>query len=176
MNNPPAPKIEKKGNLYIARHGRTIANAEKRFQTEDDVLDEQGRRDAETLKEQFKSVSLDYIVTGNLVRHIQTGEPISREKGITPIRINELREFDTGTLKCTVYPEGHYLYDFLFSEAGKRGVETLESAAERADYIKNLFLSEKYRCSNTLAITSSTIGIFIGLALEGIDWKRSDIH
>jgi alpha-ribazole phosphatase len=63
--------------LYIARHGRTVANAEGRLQGRIDLpLDDVGRRQAECLARTLAGA--DLVLSSPLMRAIQTAEALGK--------------------------------------------------------------------------------------------------
>jgi broad specificity phosphatase PhoE len=63
--------------VYLARHGQTAWNAEKRLQGAKDIpLNETGRRQAQELAARLEGIPLDRIYTSALSRSRQTAEPL----------------------------------------------------------------------------------------------------
>lgn len=83
-------------HLYLARHGQTDWNAERRLQGGTDIpLNETGRQQARALAEKMKSFPIAQIYCSDLLRSRETAEIISG--GAIPIgRIPELNEQSMG--------------------------------------------------------------------------------
>lgn len=82
--------------LYLARHGQTAVNAQRRCQGSsiNGPLNDLGMRQAQALADALKDVPLDAVVTSGLQRAIQTGEIVQQHhpqlKITTDSRINEI--------------------------------------------------------------------------------------
>src|SRR5262245_47401752 len=62
-------------NLYIARHGQTDWNAERKLQGQTDTqLNANGRAQAERLAERLRGVQLDQVYSSTLARSRETAE------------------------------------------------------------------------------------------------------
>lgn len=74
-------------NLYFARHGETIWNAESRVCGLTDLeLTERGREQAEHLAEEVDGCAIDLILSSPLKRAYETAEIVAQRHGI-PIQI-----------------------------------------------------------------------------------------
>ncbi|MBN2556933.1 MAG: histidine phosphatase family protein [Anaerolineales bacterium] len=95
------------GIIYLARHGETIWNAERRIQGRQDVwLNERGFQQRKDLFGFLKNEPLSRIYTSALRRTIHTGEPLSDELGCPLIPMADLNELGFGVM------EGVYLDSF----------------------------------------------------------------
>ena len=106
------------GYIYLSRHGQTDWNVEGRIQGQTDTnLTEVGRTQAIELRNYFKEIPLDTVVTSDLVRAQETGKVVAESKGLS-IQISELlRERHYGNL------EGRLISDF---EAFFRSPDTID--------------------------------------------------
>jgi broad specificity phosphatase PhoE len=113
----PAPAVLR---IYLARHGQTAWNAEKRLQGAQDVpLNETGRRQAQELATRLDGIPLDRIYTSALSRCRQTAEPL---QGRAPVEaLPGLNEQSIGAFEGVRY-DG--------TEAGRYAEFQRRSAAE----------------------------------------------
>ncbi|MGR3764264.1 histidine phosphatase family protein [Rossellomorea sp. NS-SX7] len=80
--------------LYVVRHGQTDQNKEGRLQGRNGLpLNEEGCKQAESLREQFKEITFDYVFSSPQDRAIQTAKLIT---GMQPIIDPRLDVFDLG--------------------------------------------------------------------------------
>src|SRR5881227_154431 len=92
--------------LYLVRHGQTSWNVEQRAQGHTDIpLDEEGLRQADMLGHSFASASVDRVLTSDLIRSVQTAEPIANYSG-APMHIDRrLRERSFGSWEGLPFDE-----------------------------------------------------------------------
>ena len=84
--------------ILLARHGETDWNAVGRWQGHTDrSLTELGRRQAAELAERLADVELDAVYSSDLLRAIETAEPVAKRLGLPLQTLPELREVDVGT-------------------------------------------------------------------------------
>jgi len=84
--------------ILLARHGETDWNAVGRWQGHTDrPLTEQGRRQAAALAERLANVEIDAVYSSDLLRAVETAEPVARRLGLPLQTLPELREVDVGT-------------------------------------------------------------------------------
>ena len=84
--------------ILLARHGETDWNAVGRWQGHTDrSLTELGRRQAAELAERLADVELDAVYSSDLLRAIETAEPVANRLGLPLRTLPELREVDVGT-------------------------------------------------------------------------------
>ena len=90
--------------IYIVRHGQTNWNIEGRYGGRIDTpLNEEGIAQAKKLKEKFKNIKLDVVITSPLIRTIQTANEITNKEKITDERIIERSNGDLeGKLKSEI--------------------------------------------------------------------------
>ena len=83
--------------LYIMRHGKTDWNVRHKLQGRTDIpLNEEGRRMAETAREEYRAVPLDECWSSPLVRARETAEIVLRGRGIPIYTDDRLREMSFG--------------------------------------------------------------------------------
>jgi broad specificity phosphatase PhoE len=84
-------------SLLLIRHGQTTWNAERRLQGQQDApLSPQGLSQAEAVAKRLASVSLDAIVTSDLMRACHTAETINRFHCLPLFGRSDLREVNLG--------------------------------------------------------------------------------
>jgi probable phosphoglycerate mutase len=98
--------LENKTTIYLARHGQTLWNLEKRYQgSGDSPLTALGIKQAELLSEYLKDISFDFIFSSPAGRALQTAEILKGKRAIDIITIGGFAEIDVGPW------EGKYYYD-----------------------------------------------------------------
>jgi phosphoserine phosphatase len=84
--------------VYLARHGESDWNVERRWQGHTDrPLTDRGREQAERLAERLGDVELDAIYASDLRRAWETAEAVARPRGLEVVRVPELREVHVGS-------------------------------------------------------------------------------
>lgn len=120
--------------IYLARHGQTDWNNEKRFQGHRDIpMNETGTRQMEELAARINEIgiSFDRIISSPLERARKSAEIISEKTGYTgTIVIDEdFIERDCGILEGTVWTPG---LDFDDEKYGFESIPELLNRARRA--------------------------------------------
>jgi broad specificity phosphatase PhoE len=89
--------------VYLARHGESDWNVERRWQGHADrPLTERGREQAELLAERLADVKLDAVYASDLRRAWETAQAVAATRGLEVVRLPELREVDVGSWSgCT---------------------------------------------------------------------------
>ncbi|MDR1704023.1 MAG: histidine phosphatase family protein [Clostridiales bacterium] len=97
--------------LYVARHGESEYNVQKRFSGSIDIpLNERGFAQAGELAEKLKEVKLDVIVSSSLLRARQTADTINKYHNL-PINIRkEFVERNFGVFEGLTWDEGRERY------------------------------------------------------------------
>jgi phosphoserine phosphatase len=84
--------------VYLARHGESDWNVERRWQGHADrPLTERGRAQAEALAEKLAGVHLDAVYASDLRRAWETAQVVAAPRGLEVVRLPELREVDVGS-------------------------------------------------------------------------------
>lgn len=84
--------------ILLARHGETDWNAVGRWQGHTDrSLTERGRRQAAELADRLANVEIDAVYSSDLLRAVETAEPVAKRLGLPLQTLPELREVDVGT-------------------------------------------------------------------------------
>lgn len=126
--------------LVVIRHGRTVWNAEGRWQGQTDVpLDDTGRAQAAEMAAEIVSrYSPSALFCSDLVRAVETADFIARETGLAAVPDPALREIFTGDWEGRLateiearWPEDYrrWIAGADFVRAG--GAETRGQVAER---------------------------------------------
>jgi broad specificity phosphatase PhoE len=83
--------------LYLARHGQSVSNADRRFQGAQDVpLSELGRRQAVALSAALRGRRLAHVYSSPLERARRTAEIVVAELGVALTMVDDLRELSLG--------------------------------------------------------------------------------
>ena len=129
-------KVDKR-KIVIIRHGETALNVDDRIRAWSDVpLDPKGIEQAENLGKQLKDSGVDFLVSSDLTRTLQTSACISRESGIPIIATDMcLRPWNVG--KYTAQP-AEKVHATLMEYAIEKPEEQIPDGES--------FDSFKYRC------------------------------
>jgi phosphoserine phosphatase len=116
--------------VYLARHGESDWNVERRWQGHTDrPLTDRGREQAERLAERLGDVELDAIYASDLRRAWETAEAVARPRGLEVVRVPELREVHVGSWSGLTRDECAQRFPDAFArwQAGGSGWEDGES-------------------------------------------------
>jgi len=156
-------------NLYLVRHGQSVANFEKRHSGWTQLpLTEQGHADARRAGELLKDIPFDRIYSSDLTRTIQTAK--SAIPGCEPIQLALIRERNVGSLMERYVEDCRAEYGELYVDSlARRDFSPFggESAAEvRARAEKFLKMLEADPAENIVAFThGGLMGHLLELAL-----------
>src|SRR5271168_3510308 len=93
-------------NVYLARHGQTAYNLERRFQGQLPVpLDDTGRRQAVELAERAAAHGFAALWSSPLLRARETTEVVARRLGLEPTEDARLMETDAGDWTDRLFTE-----------------------------------------------------------------------
>jgi broad specificity phosphatase PhoE len=124
--------------LYLARHGESDWNVERRWQGHTDrPLTDRGRDQAGRLAERLADIELDAIYASDLRRAWETAEAVARPRGLEVVRVPELREVHVGSWSGLTRDECAERFPEAFArwQAGGSGWddgESYEAMGERA--------------------------------------------
>jgi len=124
--------------VYLARHGESDWNVERRWQGHADrPLTDRGREQAETLAARLADVELDAIYSSDLRRAWETAEAVARTQGLEVVRLPELREVHVGSWRGLTRDECEARFPEAFERwrAGGSGWEDGESYEEMGERI-----------------------------------------
>ena len=120
--------------LYIMRHGKTDWNARYKLQGRTDIpLNEDGRKMAETAREQYKGVHFDICYCSPLVRARETAAIFLEGSGVPVVYDDRLKEMCFGIYEgCeNVFSKPDLpIYTFFKDPANYKGVEGGETFEE----------------------------------------------
>jgi len=123
--------------IFLARHGESDWNVEKRFQGHSDrPLTERGRKQAHALADLVASEKIDAVYTSPLSRAQETAEIVAARAELEPVALPELREVDTGSWSGLSRADVEARFPEGFSRwrsggSGWEDGETYEQMAER---------------------------------------------
>jgi broad specificity phosphatase PhoE len=84
--------------VYLARHGESDWNVERRWQGHADrPLTDRGREQARLLAERLADVKLEAVYASDLRRAWETAEAVAATRGLGVVKLHELREVDVGS-------------------------------------------------------------------------------
>ena len=150
--------------IYVVRHGETNYNVEGRYGGRIDTsLNENGIMQARKLKEIFKDIKFDVVITSPLMRVIETANEITDIEKTTDERIIERSNGELeGKLKSEIKE------DIDFNDPNKKRYN-IESIVDFRKRIYNFLdeIKEKYKGKNVLVVTYAGVGIYIRTYFEG---------
>jgi broad specificity phosphatase PhoE len=116
--------------VYLARHGESDWNVERRWQGHADrPLTERGREQARELAARLADVDLDAVYASDLRRAWETAEAVAAFRGLEVVRLPELREVDVGSWSGSTRDECAERFPVAFArwQAGGSGWDDGES-------------------------------------------------
>ena len=136
--------------IYLARHGQTDWNRERKIQHEGVPLNEQGRKEAEMCGQALASFKIDGIVSSDILRAQETAEIINGFLSV-PVRFDvRLREAHWGDLRGRLMDEvSDEEWKTLYYHPHKIHADSLDDAYV---WIKSFF-DEIDATQNTLVVT-----------------------
>jgi len=132
--------------IYIARHGQTDWNLERRLQGQLDVpLNETGRNEARQCARQLASVKIDKIISSDLARAKETADIINGSLSLPVNYDSRLRELNCGDLQGNIIKEvpwNTFIHDpnHFHSESLIDFYARLKSFFDEIDIIKNTLI------------------------------------
>jgi broad specificity phosphatase PhoE len=92
--------------LFLTRHGQSAGNAEGRFGGHGPTpLSELGERQAKLTAERLAKEGITAIYSSDLLRAVQTAEPLSKLTGLPVIHSSAFRERNVGVLEGLTFDE-----------------------------------------------------------------------
>ena len=148
--------------LYLARHGETVDNANQIMQGQTQgELNENGRRQAHDLCEQWKDRDIDVVLASDLKRSVDTASVIAAAHGLEVVTTPLLRERDWGSFTGRFIPD-------LKGEVWPDDIETLENLLSRAgEFIA--YVKKTYPGKKVLAVGHG----IINKAVQAVYFKKS---
>ncbi|QQS42731.1 MAG: histidine phosphatase family protein [Acidobacteriota bacterium] len=97
--------------LYLIRHGQSDGNAEGRFGGHSPTpLSDLGRKQAELTARALHQENIDHIYSSDLLRAVQTAEPLSELLGVEINKTSAFRERNVGVLEGLTFEESKQKY------------------------------------------------------------------
>ncbi|MCO6510614.1 MAG: histidine phosphatase family protein [Aridibacter famidurans] len=97
--------------LYLIRHGQSDGNAEGRFGGHSPTpLSDLGRKQAELTARALQQENIDHIYSSDLLRAVQTAEPLSELLGVEINKTSAFRERNVGVLEGLTFEESKQRY------------------------------------------------------------------
>ena len=124
--------------VYLARHGESDWNVERRWQGHADrPLTERGREQARGLAARLEGVELDAVYASDLRRAWETAGAVASSQGLDVVRLPELREVDVGSWSGFTRDECAERFPDAFArwQAGGSGWDDGESYEAMGDRI-----------------------------------------
>jgi broad specificity phosphatase PhoE len=153
--------------VIIARHGQTDHNKNDFCQGSiDTVLNEEGIRQAELLKEKFQDINIDLVISSPLKRALKTAEiAVTHKEILVDERIKErhLGLYEGVSSKTVSFEEyGHY-----YLNTDRNGVEKIQDLYER---VKSFFeeLKNNHEDKTILVVTHGAVYNVIYYYIHGI--------
>jgi len=166
--------------IFLARHGESDWNVEKRFQGHSDrPLTERGREQAHALADLLASEKIDAVYTSPLSRALETAEIVAARAGLEPVALPELREVDTGSWSglSRVDVEARFPEGFARWRSGGSGWEDGETYQQMAERVIGALrtIAEDHPNGRVLIISHGGPIRAIHAAAEGVaidDYRR----
>lgn len=166
--------------IFLARHGESDWNVEKRFQGHSDrPLTERGREQAHALADLVGSEKIDAVYTSPLSRARETAEIVAARAGLEAVALPELREVDTGSWSglSRADVEARFPEGFARWRSGGSGWENGETYEEMAERVIGALrkIAEDHPDGRVLVISHGGPIRAIHAAAEGLaikDYRR----
>jgi broad specificity phosphatase PhoE len=166
--------------IFLARHGESDWNVEKRFQGHSDrPLTERGRKQAHALADLVGAEKIDAVYTSPLSRARETAEIVAARAGLEAVALPELREVDTGSWSglSRADVEARFPEGFARWRSGGSGWENGESYDEMAERVIGALrtIAEDHPDGRVLVISHGGPIRAIHAAAEGLaikDYRR----
>jgi broad specificity phosphatase PhoE len=166
--------------IFLARHGESDWNVEKRFQGHSDrPLTERGREQARALADLAGSEKIDAVYTSPLSRARETAEIVAARAGLEAVELPELREVDTGSWSglSRADVEARFPEGFARWRSGGSGWEDGETYEEMAERVIGALrrIAEDHPDGRVLVISHGGPIRAIHAAAEGLaikDYRR----
>ena len=166
--------------IFLARHGESDWNVEKRFQGHSDrPLTERGRKQARALADLVGAEKIDAVYTSPLSRARETAEIVAARAGLEPVALPDLREVDTGSWSglSRADVEARFPEGFARWRSGGSGWEDGETYEEMAERVIGALrtIAEGHPDGRVLVISHGGPIRAIHAAAEGVaidDYRR----
>lgn len=109
--------------LYLIRHGQSAGNAEGRFGGHSPTpLSELGKKQAEMTAEHFARENIAAIYSSDLIRAVQTAEPLAKLVDLPIVKTTAFRERKVGVLEGLTFDESKEKYPEDYYALVKRDI------------------------------------------------------
>jgi broad specificity phosphatase PhoE len=148
--------------VLLVRHGQSQGNAERRFGGHSPTpLSGLGRRQAEATARALASEGLTAIYSSDLLRAVQTAEPLARATGLGINRTIALRERNVGLMEGLTFEEAAEKYPDEYAALLRRDFEHVLAGGESYRQLLDRAAAELDRAielnrGGTLALFSHT--------------------
>jgi 2,3-bisphosphoglycerate-dependent phosphoglycerate mutase len=117
--------------VLLVRHGQSQGNAERRFGSHSATpLSELGRRQAEATASALAAEGLTAIYSSDLLRAVQTAEPLARATGLGIKMTGALRERSVGLMEGLTFEEAAETYPDEYAALLRRDFEHVLAGGE----------------------------------------------
>jgi broad specificity phosphatase PhoE len=166
--------------IFLARHGESDWNVEKRFQGHRDrPLTERGREQAHALADLVGAEKINAVYTSPLSRARETAEIVAARVGLKVVALPELREVDTGSWSglSRADVEARFPEGFAHWRSGGSAWENGESYDEMAERVIGALrkIAEDHPDGRVLVVSHGGPIRAIHAAAEGLaiqDYRR----
>ncbi|HEV3467968.1 MAG TPA: histidine phosphatase family protein [Pyrinomonadaceae bacterium] len=117
--------------ILLVRHGQSLGNAEKRFGGHSPTpLSERGFAQAEATARALRGEGVSAIYSSDLLRAVQTAEPLARETGLEVVRTEAFRERSVGRMEGLTFEEAARRYPEEYAALLRRDFEHVLTGGE----------------------------------------------
>ena len=150
--------------IYFVRHGQTDWNKIGRMQGHKDTeLNDEGKNQAQILKEKLKGIKFDKVFSSPLKRAKETAQIISEQEIVFDDR---LKERWNGELEGKIKTEIEVFPDFNDPNDTRFGIEPLNSFKSRIhSFVDEIMV--KYKNKNVLVVTHGGVCMYVRFYFEG---------
>ena len=167
--------------LIVVRHGQSLSNIRETFTGQmDSPLTELGHKQAACTADYLADRQIDAIYSSDLLRAMQTAEPVARMHGLEIVPDVRLREICGGDWEGRVgaeieklYPENYAVWKTdVYRSTPDGGESFVEVAARTHDFLHEILEKHRGKC---IAIFSHALAVR-SLACEWFDLPLSDVR
>lgn len=120
-----------KTRVLLVRHGQSQGNAERRFGGHSPTpLSELGRRQAEATARSLAAEGVTAVYSSDLLRAVETAEPLARAAGLEITRTSALRERSVGLLEGLTFEEAAETHPDEYAALLRRDFEHVLAGGE----------------------------------------------
>ena len=150
--------------IYFVRHGQTEWNKLGKLQGHKDIeLNDEGRMQAQIVKEKLSGVKFDKVFSSPLKRAKETAQIICNKEAVVD---NRLIERFNGELEGKMKAEIKTFPDFNDPNETRFGIETLNSFKNRInDFLDEI--TKNYKNQNVLVVTHAGVCLYVRCYFEG---------